>query len=80
MPYYMGKEISDDDLNALKKAYQDGQRDAGGDDAVENTDQLVLDRLAAKEVISPRAPSAYDLGWADAGGAASSGGTSSGGS
>lgn len=68
MPTYLGKTVSDEELNALKDAYREGQKEVGGDEAVEQTDQIILDRMASMQVISPRAPSAYELGKADAGG------------
>src|SRR5262245_24887275 len=62
MPTYLGKAVSDEYLKSLIDAYRDGQREQGGDSAVEDSDQPVLDALAANEVLSPRAPSAFELG------------------
>ena len=44
MPIYRGKEISDDDLQALLDAYRDGYTAAGCTN-VEDSDQPILDRL-----------------------------------
>lgn len=60
MPMYLGVAVSDDYLQQLIEAYRAGQ-DAGGH-RVEDGDQIVLDHLSANEVMSPRAPSAYELG------------------
>lgn len=63
MPTYLGQAVSDDFLQTLIAAYRDGQRDAGA--PVEDGDQVVIDRLASHEVMSARAPSAFELGVSD---------------
>jgi len=60
MPTYLGKAVSDEYLQGLIEAYREGQRSAGG--AVEDGDQVVINRLSDKAVTSARAPSAFELG------------------
>ena len=73
MPVYLGMEVSDEYMQGLIGAYRDGQKSVGG--SVEDGDQVVIDRLSSQQVMSERAPSAFDLGKSDSG---TSGGSSSG--
>jgi hypothetical protein len=65
MPYYMDNEVTDAYVQELVTAYRDGYTESGGEQ-VEESDQIVLDMLAANETVSPRAPSAYAVGAAQA--------------
>jgi hypothetical protein len=60
MPTYMGKEVSDFYIQALVGAFRDGQKSAGLE--VEDGDQVILDQLAAHNVATAHAPSAFALG------------------
>lgn len=61
MPIYRGKECSDFDLDGLKAAYRYGYK--GVNDNVEESDQVIIDRLTEQEVDCQ--PHAFDLGKAD---------------
>lgn len=63
MPMYMGKEVSDEYLQELIAAYRDGQKEAGG--SVEDGDQVIINRLSSQQVMSAKAPSAFELGYSD---------------
>jgi hypothetical protein len=64
MPMYLDKAVSDDYLQGLIDGYRDGQKAVGGEAAIEDGDQVVIDRLSANEIKTKGA--AEDLGRADA--------------
>jgi len=63
MPYYLEKTVSDEYLNGLKQGYRDGYKNAGHGAEADESDQVILDRLAEEKVIT--VPGAIALGTAD---------------
>lgn len=64
MPMYLGQAVSDAYLQALIKAYRDGQDQTSG--LHEESDQAVITRLESQQVVvAHTAPSAFDLGVQD---------------
>ena len=68
MPMYLGQAVTDEYLQGLIAAYRDGQKEAGGETAVEDSDQVVINRLTEKQVTQATGATAEQLGFSDAGG------------
>lgn len=50
MPMYQGQPVSDEYLQGLIDAYRDGQKAEGGESAVEDSDQPIIDRLETAKI------------------------------
>jgi hypothetical protein len=52
MPIYLGKDVSDDYLQALIGAYREGYDAVAGDGASADDDQTVIDSLTENHVVT----------------------------